>query len=131
MTQSQTEAQTQEKPAPGTQLGDPNDTFDGAWVETEWKPRPRARVVGGIEWLARMTDKARAHAKGTIGDYIFNCPADKKLLAALELDADTFQKLAVAAKNDDEVIASVKQTSPAFKENRFSFTRNAPAAKSA
>ena len=129
MTQSQ--AQTQEKPAPGSQLGDPNDTWDGAWVETEWKPRPRARVIGGIEWLARMTDKARAHAKGTIGDYIFNCPADKKLLAALELDADAFQKLAVSANNDDEIVAKVKETSPAFRENRFSFTRNAPAAKSA
>ena len=129
MTQSQ--AETEKKPAPGSQLGDPNDTWDGAWVETEWKPRPRARVVGGIEWLARMTDKARAHAKGTIGDYIYNCPADKKLLAALELDADTFQKLAVASQNDDEVVSAVKQASPAFKENRFSFTRNQPAAKSA
>ena len=130
MTQSQ--AQTQEqKPAPGSQLGDPNDQRDGAWVETEWKPRPRARTIGEIEWLARMSDKARAHAKGTIGDYIYNCPADKKLLAALELDADTFQKIAVAADTDDALIAEVKKTSPAFKENRFTFTRNAPASKSA
>ena len=126
-----TQSQTEQKPAPGSQLGDPNDVRDGAWVETEWKPRPRARVIGGIEWLARMSDKARAHAKGTIGDYIFNCPADKKLLAALELEADAFQKIAVAANSDDELIAKVKETSPAFKENRFSFSRNAPAAKSA
>jgi hypothetical protein len=131
MTQSQGQTQTPEKPAPGTQLGDPNDQRDGAWVETEWKPRPRARTIGEIEWLARMSDKARAHAKGTIGDYIYNCPADKKLLAALELDADTFQKIAVAANSDDELISQVKSSSPAFKENRFSFTRNAPAAKSA
>ena len=70
MTQSQGQTQAPEKPAPGTQLGDPNDQRDGAWVETEWKPRPRLRTIGGIEWLARMSDKARAHAKGTIGDYI-------------------------------------------------------------
>ncbi len=130
MTQSQTQTE-EKKPAPGSQLGDPNDVRDGAWVETEWKPRPRARVIGGIEWLARMSDKARAHAKGTIGDYIFNCPADKKLLGALELDHETFQKIAVAANTDDELIAKVKETSPAFRENRFSFSRNAPAAKSA
>ncbi|MGI8423682.1 MAG: DUF5069 domain-containing protein [Chloroflexota bacterium] len=133
MTQS---AQTPEKPAPGTQLGDPNDTWDGAWVETEWKPRPRPRTIGEVEWLARMSDKARAKAKGTIGDYIYPCPADKKLLDALELDPDTFQKLAVAASGDDELVTQVKSTSPAFKENRFSFTRQqrpaqAPAVKGA
>src|SRR5687767_8951888 len=127
MTQSPTQTE-EKKPAPESQLGDPNDVRDGAWVETEWKPRPRARTIGDIEWLARMSDKARAHAKGTIGDYIFNCPADKKLLAALELDHETFQKIAVDANTDDELIAKVKETSPAFKENRFSFTRNAPAA---
>ena len=131
MTQSQAQAQTEQKPAAGSQLGDPNDQRDGAWVETEWKPRPRPRTIGGIDWLARMSDKARAHAKGTIGDYIYNCPADKKLLAALELDADTFQKIAVAANSDEELIDEVKKVSPAFKENRLSFTRNAPAAKSA
>jgi hypothetical protein len=123
-------AQTQEKPAPGSQLGDPNDQFDGAWVETEWKPRPRGRTIGGIEWLARMSDKCRAKANGTVGDYIYPCPADKKLLAALELEPETFTSIATAVKSDDELIEKVKATSPAFKENRFSFTRNAPAAKS-
>jgi len=120
------QAEAPEKPAPGTQLGDPNDKFDGAWVETEWKPRPRPRTIGGIEWLAQMSDKCRAKAKGTIGDYIYPCPADKKLLEALELDPDTFTSIATAVKNDDELVAKVKATSPAFKENRFSFTRNRP-----
>ena len=122
-------AQTQEKPAPGSQLGDPNDRWDGAWVETEWKPRPRGRTIGDIEWLARMSDKCRAKAKGTIGDYIYPCPADKKLLAALEIDPDTFTSIATVVNGDDELVAKVKEASPAFKENRFSFTRNAPAAK--
>src|SRR5688500_16208118 len=130
MTQSPT--QTEEKnTAPESQLFDPTDVRDECWVETESKTRSRARTIADIEWLARMSDKARAHAKGTIGDYIFNCPADKKLLAALELDHETFQKIAVDANTDDELIAKVKETSPAFKENRFSFSRNAPAAKSA
>ena len=45
----------------------PNDQWDGAWVvepDNEWKPRPRTRVVGDIEWLARMSDKARAAGQG-------------------------------------------------------------------
>ena len=127
MTQSQSQTQTPEKPAPGSQLGDPNDQWDGAWVETEWKPRPRLRTIGGIEWLARMSDKSRAKAKGTIGDYIYPCPADKKLLEALELDPDTFQKIATAANGDDQLVNEVKKASPAFREDRFSFTRNRPA----
>jgi hypothetical protein len=104
----------------------PNDQWDGAWVvdpDNEWKPRPRTRVVGGIEWLARMSDKARAAAKGTIGAYIYPCPADKKLLAALELDPDTFQQIATSANNDEELVAGVKEQSPTLKAGTFSFTR--------
>ena len=103
----------------------PNDQRDGGWVEAdnEWKPRPRTRVVGGIEWLARMSDKARAKAKGTIGAYIYPCPADKKLLAALELDPDTFQQLAVQATDDEELTAGVREKSPAIKGGTFHFTR--------
>lgn len=103
----------------------PNDQWDGGWVAeaNEWKPRPRTRVVGNIEWLARMTDKARAKAKGTIGEYIYPCPADKKLLAALEVDPDTFQQIAVKAQDDDDVVAGVREASPTLKAGTFSFTR--------
>ncbi len=37
----------------------------------DWKPRSRDLVIGGIPWLARITDKARAKLGGTIGDYIY------------------------------------------------------------
>lgn len=37
----------------------------------EWKPRGRDVVIGGIPWLARAADKAKAKAEGTIGDYIY------------------------------------------------------------
>ncbi len=116
-----TEAQTE------TKL--PNDQWDGGWVvdpDNEWKPRPRTRVVNGVEWLARMTDKARAKAKGTIGAYIYPCPADKKLLEALEMDPDTFLEIATSAKNDDDVYAGVKQKSPTVRAGTFHFTRNQP-----
>ena len=104
----------------------PNDQWDGAWVvdpDNEWKPRPRTKVVGGIEWLARMSDKARAAAKGTIGAYVYPCPADKKLLAALELDPDTFQQIATSASNDDDLVDGVKEKSPTLKAGTFSFSR--------
>jgi hypothetical protein len=104
----------------------PNDQWDGGWVvepDNEWKPRPRTRVVHGIEWLARMTDKARAEAKGTIGAYIYPCPADKKLLAALEMDPETFQQIAVNAQNDDDVYAGIKEKSPTLRAGTFNFKR--------
>ena len=103
----------------------PNDKRDGGWVEAdhEWKPRPRTNVVGGIEWLARMSDKARAEAAGTIGAYIYQCPADKKLLAALELDPETFQRIATQANSDEELVKGVREASPTIKAGTFSFTR--------
>ncbi|HEX6971788.1 MAG TPA: DUF5069 domain-containing protein [Limnochordia bacterium] len=76
---------------------------------TEWKPRGRDVVIGGIPWLARMTDKARAKAAGTIGDYIYPCPQDQKLLAELGLTGDEFLKIAVSAKTDEEVVEAVRQ----------------------
>jgi hypothetical protein len=101
-----------------------NDRWDGGVVDGEWKPRPRDVTVGGIEWLARMSDKARAKAKGTIGDYIYPCPADKRLLQALEIDPDIFQAIATKASNDDELVAGVKEVSPSIQRGAFSYSRN-------
>jgi hypothetical protein len=103
----------------------PNDRWDGGWVAeaNEWKPRPRDRVIGGIEWLARMSDKARAKARGTIGAYIYPCPADRRLLEALQIDAELFQQIALQASNDDELVEAVRKTSPAIRAGTFHFTR--------
>ena len=38
---------------------------------SEWKPRGRDVLIGNIPWLARVADKAKAKAEGTIGDYIY------------------------------------------------------------
>jgi hypothetical protein len=106
----------------------PNDQRDGGWVEAdnEWKPRPRPTVIGGIEWLARMSDKARAKARGTIGAYIYPCPADKRLLTALEMDPDTFQQMAVAADSDDTLVEQVRAASPTIKAGTFSYSMKRP-----
>lgn len=102
----------------------PNDQWDGGIAEGEWKPRPRTVVVGGVEWLARMSDKARAKANGTIGDYIYPCPADKRLLQALELEPEVFMGIATKASNDDDVVAGVKAKSPTMQSGTFSFSMN-------
>jgi hypothetical protein len=100
-----------------------NDVWDGGVADGEWKPRPRTRVVGGIEWVARMSDKARAKAKGTIGAYIYPCPADKRLLTALEIDPDTFQRIAVEATDDDQLVATVREASPTIQAGTFHYSR--------
>src|SRR5476649_653595 len=55
--------------------------------------------LGGIVMLARTTDKARASAAGTVGEYHYNCGMDQKVLAFVGVDHEEFAKLASA--NDD------------------------------
>ena len=37
----------------------------------EFKPRARGLIIGGLPWLARISDKARAHAAGRLGAYLY------------------------------------------------------------
>lgn len=37
----------------------------------DFRPRSRQLAMGGIKWLPRITDKARAKLRDTIGDYIY------------------------------------------------------------
>jgi len=37
----------------------------------DFRPRSRQLCMGNMPWLPRITDKARAHLRGTIGDYIY------------------------------------------------------------
>src|SRR5579862_4537649 len=59
----------------------------------------------GIVMLARTTDKARAHAAGTVGEYHYNCGMDQKVLAFVGVDHETFERL--AADNDDASLTKV------------------------
>jgi len=43
-------------------------------------PRPGRLKIGPYMWLARVSDKARAAAAGTIFDYIYPCPMDQGVL---------------------------------------------------
>ena len=59
---------------------------------------------------------------GTIGEYIYPCPADKRCLGALEIDPEAFQKMAVAAHGDDDLVAAVKAASASVREGRHTFS---------
>ncbi len=73
-----------------------------------FEPRDGSLALGGIPWLARMIDKARAKADGTIGDYIYPCPKDQELLKKLGLTADQFSAIVAESRDDQEIVAKVK-----------------------
>lgn len=80
------------------------------------EPRSGSDTVGGYPWLARMIDKARLEAAGTIDqlDLEYPCPMDQRLLAQMKVDAKTFQAIAVHAANDAEIVEALKAVGVMF-----------------
>ncbi|MFH1569555.1 MAG: DUF5069 domain-containing protein [Gemmatimonadota bacterium] len=74
----------------------------------DFKPRARGLIIGGIPWLARITDKARAKLTGRIGAYIYPCPADQRFLQDVEMAAEEFTALVADCPDDGAVIARMK-----------------------
>jgi Domain of unknown function (DUF5069) len=70
-------------------------------------PRSVKERLGGYVHLARMIDKVRAKAAGTLGDYIYPCPLDVRLLEFLGIAADDFIE-AVNGRGDGEILAWVR-----------------------
>ena len=66
--------------------------------------RPSNLSLAGIVGAARMTDKARAHNSGTIGDYLYGDDSglDNKVLGLLGIAANDFAK--AADEHDDEAL---------------------------
>ncbi|HEY9744688.1 MAG TPA: DUF5069 domain-containing protein [Oculatellaceae cyanobacterium] len=75
------------------------------------EPRDGSVQVGGLPWLARMIDKARLEAAGEIEQYDleYPCPMDQRLLAQLNVDAKTFQNIAVSANTDEQVLFELER----------------------
>ena len=74
-----------------------------------FQPRGRDLVIGGIPWIARMSDKARAKADGTIDDYIYPCPIDRRVLGELGISADEFIDMSVSSDTDAELVRQVRE----------------------
>ena len=58
--------------------------------------------------LARTTDKAKAVAHGSIGEYKYDCSMDQGLFDYLGMDPKDFLNIVKGAKNDSEIEAYAK-----------------------
>jgi hypothetical protein len=76
----------------------PTDFRDGRTF-----PRRGRTPMGEYLWLARVFDKARAAANGTIHDYIYPCPMDRGVFARWGITSDEFDD-AVRNNKDDSSI---------------------------
>lgn len=74
-------------------------------------PRRWSEELGGIRWLPRLIDKARAAIHGSLGDYYYGqCPLDSGLFRALGLSYPEFTKIVREAGDDDgRVLESLEQ----------------------
>lgn len=55
-------------------------------------------------WLARVYDKARASAAGTIGEYVYPCPIDRGMFERWGITAAEFDTAARSHKGDDALL---------------------------
>ena len=76
---------------------------------TKSSPRSVGETMLGIVQLARATDKAKALAHGTIGEYKYDCPMDHSLFEYLDMDSKAFLELVNNAKSDYEIEAYAKR----------------------
>ena len=72
------------------------------------RPRSVHERFCGVVMLARVVDKARAAAAGTIGEYLYDGPMDKAVLGFLEIDALELLRAVGSSANDAEVEAFVR-----------------------
>jgi Domain of unknown function (DUF5069) len=74
------------------------------------QPRSGSESLGGLTWLARMLDKARLKAEGTIAEFDleYPCPMDQQCLAKLGVSSQVFQTIAVEQSTDEGVLAALK-----------------------
>jgi hypothetical protein len=75
---------------------------------TKTTPRSVSATMLGIVQLARTTDKAKAVAHGSIGEYKYDCPMDQGLFEYLGMDPKAFLTIVKDAKNDSEIEAYAK-----------------------
>ena len=76
-------------------------------------PRRWTEQLGGICWLPRLIDKARAAMDGSLGSYLFGqSPIDRGLLHALGISHRGFAEIVAQSPDDDAVLASLRARDP-------------------
>ena len=68
-------------------------------------PRRGREPMGRFLWLKRVFDKARAHAAGTIGDYIYPCPIDQSVMERWGITPPEFDRIVADYPDDDSIVA--------------------------
>jgi len=76
---------------------------------TKTYPRSVREKLAGVVMLARATDKGKAFAAGTHGEYNFNCPMDKAVFGFLGIDSDKYLEKIKSAKNEAELEAYARE----------------------
>ncbi len=84
--------------------------------QTVTPPREGHEQINNTPWLARMLDKARLQAAGTIDqfDLDYPCPMDQQLLNKLAMPADGFKKIAIDNDTDEAVVEAMKAAGANF-----------------
>ena len=80
-------------------------------------PRSPFEKLGGMIWIPRLTDKARAKLKNKLGEYVYDCPMDQRALKFLGIGADAFLSAVSSAADDKAMLewigANAVKRSPA------------------
>ncbi|MDQ6823509.1 MAG: DUF5069 domain-containing protein [Candidatus Eremiobacteraeota bacterium] len=75
-------------------------------------PRRGREAMGQVLWLARMTDKARAAAAGTIHDYIYPCPMDEGVMERWGITSSIFDAAIQQFANDEAIARWLQEHVP-------------------
>lgn len=76
---------------------------------TQRPPRSPRQKLGGYVILPRAIDKGRAKLAGTIGEYHFACPLDKRFLSFVGIEPEALLEQLKAGKGDGEILAWVQE----------------------
>ncbi|HKW44857.1 MAG TPA: DUF5069 domain-containing protein [Candidatus Eremiobacteraceae bacterium] len=68
-------------------------------------PRSPREKLEGVAMLPRTIDKARARAAGTLGEYIFDCPMDRRLFEAMRTDGEEFLGVVTSTDEDPAIVS--------------------------
>jgi hypothetical protein len=86
-----------------------------------------ARALIALEefpiWGARLVDKCRAKLLGHAGSYHYNCPLDRRFLAAAGLEAEPLREFVSTGADDKEVAAWMSAHAKTPRENFLRWCR--------
>ncbi|MAP88144.1 DUF5069 domain-containing protein [Candidatus Poribacteria bacterium] len=71
-------------------------------------PRSPYEKVDDYMMLGRTIDKAHATLQGLLGEYMYDCPLDKRLFGFLGISAHQLLELVEDSENDEDVVDLLK-----------------------